>query len=62
MKNEDRLKLADNCIDNSNGIDSTKEQIKKLDMVFKDSKKYIPIRIGILLMLGGFYFLFKLFF
>ena len=48
MSASQRLKLADYTIDNSKTIDVTRRQIKGLNEIFKNSKKYILIRLGFL--------------
>ena len=48
MKREARLKLADYCIDNSNSIESTKKQIKRLNvMLFIFFLHYFLIKLKI---------------
>ena len=48
MSNSQRLKLADYQIDNSQNLENTRRQIKNLNEIFKNSKKYIFIRIGLI--------------
>lgn len=64
MSNNERLKLADHSIDNTKDIEYTRQQVIYLDSLFKKSKKYISIRIGVTFLLiaisTGLYFATKL--
>ena len=57
LSNSQRLKLADYSISNSGSLEKTRLQIKSLNEIFKNSKKYICIRLAlistVLVILGG---------
>ncbi len=53
MKNEDRLKLADYVIDNSNDLEATKVQIQKLNDIFVKSRRHIPARLILLVLISS---------
>lgn len=44
MSTSDKIKLADYCIDNSNDLEYTKEQVKKVYFILKKSKIYLWMR------------------
>ena len=48
LSNSQRLKNADHQIDNSNSLENTRRQIKDLNEIFRKSKKYIFIRLGLI--------------
>jgi len=54
MKNSERIKLADFCIDNSQDLEHTKSQCENLNKIFSNSKRYIYIRFGLALLFGSF--------
>jgi dephospho-CoA kinase len=65
MKAKDQLKLADFVIDNSKDIDHTRMQVKSLVQTFRQSRKYLIIRLGLIafsgLLLSGLYLIVKYF-
>ena len=58
MNSSQRMKLADYLIDNSNDLENTRRQIKKINEILKKSNKHIFIRLGLvsfaLSIVGGF--------
>ena len=53
MRNSERIKFADFCIDNSQDLEHTKSQCKNLNKIFSNSKKYIYIRLGLMFLFGS---------
>jgi dephospho-CoA kinase len=63
ISNQERIKLADFVIDNSNDLTQTLKQCDNLTKIFKNSKKHLYFRFAITaLIFGGFYFLSKILF
>jgi dephospho-CoA kinase len=63
MNAKDQLKLADFVIDNSKDIDHTRKQVKDLVQTFRQSRKYLIIRLGLIafsgLLLSGLFFILR---
>lgn len=62
MSTREKIKLADYCIDNSNDLEYTKEQVKKIYYVLKESKIYLWMRIFLCAGLTLGVYLFKRYF
>jgi dephospho-CoA kinase len=63
ITNQERMKLADYVIDNTNELTYTRKQCDHLNKIFKSSKKYLYFRFAIsILLFGGFYILSKFLF
>ena len=63
LNNQERIKLADYVIDNSNDLSYTRKQCDNLNKIFKSSKKYLYFRFAIAtLLFSGFYIMSKLLF
>ena len=63
LNNQERIKLADYVIDNSNDLSYTRKQCDNLNKIFKSSKKYLYFRFAIAsLLFSGFYIISKLLF
>ena len=63
LNNQERIKLADYVIDNSNDLSYTRKQCDNLNKIFKNSKKYLYFRFAIAtLLFSGFYIMSKLLF
>ena len=54
MSTKNQVEMADYLIDNSSDIENTKKQVKILVQMFSRSKRYLYIRIGLLLISGAF--------
>lgn len=63
MSTREKIKLADLCIDNSGGLESTRKQVKIIYYTLKKSKIYLWIRVFLFTGLTlGVYLLKKIFF